>query len=288
MEGRRYSKIVLMLVFGLSSFTGCRNLHPKQNNLLNSSNSSITNSAAPAPNVAMEDPRDKKPVSPETLLIYADQKVNAAKSQSPPRTPLEQESLLNDARIMYQNVLKQYPKNVGAYRGLANVYFENRDTEKGLEICQKGLKIDKTDTGLWLIQAKIQSRLQHNYPAALDSVRQLVQLKPEDKSFQRHLGRTLVSAGHIDEGYQILRKSCSDVQARQEIGTILFSQNRFEEAKQQFSTVLQNEPQNSYALDMIVAIDNRNNPSALSPTNTINDNNIQQTGYQSFSTNNGN
>ena len=155
----------------VSSLVGCTG------GMFNRPKNPAEGAVPPRPITQPEESVSKAPLKPETLLTFANAAVEAADPKYP-RSQVDRERLLNEARKNYQLVLDKQPKQSQAFAGMGKAYYYSGEKEKAVEYYQKALQLEGKNAQLWFELAAVQSKLMRDYPAATASLSEATRLEP--------------------------------------------------------------------------------------------------------------
>lgn len=164
---------------------------------------------APAPVVAKKD-EPKKQASPKLMLALAELKERQAETAKD--QPDAQAKLRDEARQVYQDLLKAYPDHLEAYRGLGNVYTRMGDYERALDTYQKALTKHPKDVVLWHDLGMLHNR-RKNWAEGARCLTKALEIDPENQRCLKTLGFTLARAGQADQSVPYLTRAIGSAAA---------------------------------------------------------------------------
>ncbi len=217
--------------------------------------------------------------SPNFLATLGDMRM--ALAAMPDKPEQERQALLTNARKCYVQALEDDPECLGALLGMARLMTRIEDKERAGEYYRKATEAHPKDPRTWYELAMHQSRLQ-DHAAALESLTKAVQLEPENNTYRRMAGFTLIRMGRIEEGYQALLHGSKEVDARYNLARMLYQLRQDDACRQQLAMVLQLDPQYEPAAALLAELNGT--PAALpnlSPSQSaLQAPAIQPVGYQ--------
>ena len=249
MEGRW--KLALAGSAMLSGLIGCTST-PKLPEL-------PTPASTKANSIYVPEPPDEKtvkdgPISAATIIVYANMCVEMV-AKDPNRPSAEREQLLAQARMKYQDVLRQDPKNIDALMGLGQLYQVSGEAEKQREIIQKATSLHANNAKVWAWVAK-QQAMANNWPAAIDAYGHASKLDPDNRVYRIHLGFTLARAGRYDEGYACLSRCMREAEARYNLACMMIYNGEMDKARMELGLALRADPNFHAAGDKLASMQN--------------------------------
>jgi tetratricopeptide (TPR) repeat protein len=204
----------------------------------------------PRQSIPVEEPVGKGPLKPETVMAFGNAQLDAADPKYP-RSSVERERLLSDAKRNFEQVLEQQPKNSQALAGLGRIHFYLGDRDASVANYRKALDVEPRNARLWFELASVQSKLMRDYPAASESLSQAFSLEPDNTLYRRWLGRTLALSGRVEEGVSLLKQNQPEAEVRFEVAEMLHLIGKNELSRQQLQAALQADPNFALARDVL-------------------------------------
>jgi tetratricopeptide (TPR) repeat protein len=253
MDGRWKLALVGGLVSGL---VGC--------SLFNKSPSSpqiVLNTPPPAPpganSVYVPEPMDETPakdgpLAPSTMLLFASAWVETVAKE--PNMPAgEREKRLSQARQAYQDVLHREPTNVDALLGLGEMYQVAGELGKLREVEERAKSLHPNNSKVWAWIA-VREAQGKRWDTAAECYHRAVQLDPENRLYRIHLGFTLARARRYDEGYEWLRRSMRQAEARYNMAKMMLHNGDTEKAREYLHAAMLADPSFLAAKDELMAL----------------------------------
>ncbi len=158
---------------------------------------------------------------------------------------LETQNRFADAEQEYKQALVLDPNSSDAVTGLANIYMRGQKFTEAEEYLRKALALHPESAPLHIQLARVLAAEGKN-DAAMPEMEAGIKLAPGDETALRELANLYATAGKIDLAeaihHKLLIAHPSDAELHRELGQDLLRQMKFPEAKQQFSTALQLNP----------------------------------------------
>lgn len=220
----------------------------------------------------IEDRDGKKdgPIRVETMVVYANLRVQAAADEN--CTTQKREELCNSARLLYQQSLKREPKNYEAMLGMARMYAVVRDKDKCVEWYEHATKAYPTKGEVWYEMGKTLGSYFKDKEGAANSLHAATKLAPENRTYRTELGFTLAWAGRYDEGFAWLVRTMPEAKARYNIAGIMEHNGQVDQAKMWLAMALQADPNHEPSKQMIAALTG-------APREPMKDNSLQNVNY---------
>jgi len=201
---------------------------------------------------------------PETCVAFGDFRLREA--LQPERSEVQRNTGLDQARRAYQQALSIDPKCVPAHRGLGRVYTSLGEHEKANACYETLLKLNPRDAGAWMDLGMSQSRLK-DFNRAVQSMRQAVEIDPENRQFMRLYGLCLARAGQMAEALACLRQVDGEARAHFNLGRMYMHLGQEEQARQHLSYAVQTDPNLTEARDILAALNNTAPAGTIVPVN---------------------
>jgi tetratricopeptide (TPR) repeat protein len=192
------------------------------------------------------------PLAPGTLITFANTCVEAvARDRSKPAA--EREKLLTRARELYQQVLAREPKNVDALLGLGHMYHISGEPGKVEEI-ERRLKAEHSkDAKVWGWMA-VRAGQAKQWDAAIQCYHTAAKLDPDNRVYRTHLGFTLARVGRYREGYEWLKTSMKEADARYSLAQMQIHNGHVEVAQEELARALEADPGFKAARDQLATL----------------------------------
>jgi tetratricopeptide (TPR) repeat protein len=157
-------------------------------------------------------PKDevKKPAPPRVLLAFAEKKERDADLIKD--NPEGQIRVYDEARRIYQEILKAEPDQIEACRGLARIYGRMADYERAQESYNRALARHPRDLTLWYEQGMMHNR-RKDWAAGAQCFRKALEVDPENQRCLKALGFTLARAGQLSESVSCLTRAMGSAAA---------------------------------------------------------------------------
>jgi tetratricopeptide (TPR) repeat protein len=166
----------------------------------------------PAVTQKIEKPDEGPQRLPKASTCAAFGTFNLKAYAQPDRTPIQKQQLLDQARRAFQQAIKEDPKLVDAYQGLAQAYQEMGDQDRAEATYESALKISPKDAPLRFALGMSQARAKR-WDLAISNMDQACQLEPENRAYTDMLAYTLARAGRFDDSFAVFKKTVGDAQA---------------------------------------------------------------------------
>lgn len=204
------------------------------------------------PEPADDGPAKQGPLAPSTMVVFANAWVDAI-AKDPNKPAAERERLLAQARQAYQDVLHREPKNVDALLGLGHMYQVTGELGQLREVEQRAMSQHPNSAKVWAWVAVRQAQ-NKNFDAAIESYHRAVELDPENRLYRIHLGFTLARTGRYEEGYDWLKKSMRQAEARYNLAMMMIHNGDTEKAREYLHAAIRVDPAFSPAKDQLLAL----------------------------------
>jgi tetratricopeptide (TPR) repeat protein len=199
-----------------------------------------------------EVPEKEGPLAASTMIIFAKTWVEAvATDQNKPAA--ERDKLLTQARHAYQDVLAREPKNVDALLGLGEMYQVTGELAKLGEIEERAKSQHPNNPKVWAWVAVRQAQAK-NWETAAECYQQACRLDPENRMYRIHLGFTLARARRYDEGYEWLKRSMRQAEARYNLAMMMIHNGDKERAREYLQAAMRADPAFVAAKDQLLAL----------------------------------
>ncbi|MFM8272274.1 MAG: tetratricopeptide repeat protein [Gemmata sp.] len=189
--------------------------------------------------VEITPPPSNKPPSADSLVAFADVRLEAAFDEK--TAPGSKEALLDMAREGYQKALKQEPKNQSALLGVARFYSRVGEREKAIEAYKKYLTAFPKD-----VKAAQEVALAHarwkDWDGACAWCQFALKIDGENRDVKKTFGFCLARAGKWDEAFLMLCQIMPEAQARHNVAGLLDHMGQTEASKQQLQLALRADP----------------------------------------------
>lgn len=157
---------------------------------------------------------------------------------------LEEKDFLKAENIL-KDVLEKNPNDASALDLLGNLYFMKGDIKKSLELYNKAILIAPKYAHTYYDRGSLYLNLEE-YDKALKDRYKAVELDPNYAEFRMALGTTLLVLNEINKAEDHLKKAIqldpTLTAARFWLGVVYLQLNKEELAFQQFSWILENDP----------------------------------------------
>jgi tetratricopeptide (TPR) repeat protein len=192
MEGRMLAILFLGLALANS---GCITTTEK--------NVTIRDQGDPVPPTPVVKEEEKKAPPVKMLFAMATMKEGTAETSKDPEM---QARLRDEARCIFQEVLKTEPDNVEAVRGLARVYVRMGDYGRAQETYRKALAQHPREVALWYDCGMMHDR-KKDWPDGIKCFEQGLAISPENQDCLKALGFTLARAGQFEQSLAYLTRA---------------------------------------------------------------------------------
>jgi tetratricopeptide (TPR) repeat protein len=244
----------LVLVGGLASaLVGC-NLFSKTPQVVVTPPPDISHSSNTVyvPEPAEEVVEKDGPLSPATMIVFAKTWVEAV-AMDPNKPAAERERLLTQARHAYQEILSRDPKNIEALLGLGQMYHVTGELAKLREVEERAKSHHPNNAKVWAWVAVRQAQAK-NWDSAAECYHRAAKLDPESRIYRIHLGFTLARAGRYDEGYEWLKRSMRQAEARYNLAKMMIHNGDTEQAREYLHAAMRADPAFTPARDQLLAL----------------------------------
>ncbi|HVK15117.1 MAG TPA: tetratricopeptide repeat protein, partial [Gemmataceae bacterium] len=202
-----------------------------------------------------ETPDDGKkdgPLAPATLVTFANTCVDAV-ANDPNKPAAEREQMLARARDLYQQALAREPKSVDALLGLGRMYHISGEAAKVAEV-ERRLKAEHPkDAKVWGWMA-VRAGQAKQWDTAIQCYHTAAKLDPDNRVYRTHLGFTLARVGRYREGYEWLKTSMKEANARYSLAQMQIHNGHVEVAQEELARALEAEPGFKPARDQLMAL----------------------------------
>jgi tetratricopeptide (TPR) repeat protein len=261
MDGRTSVVVALGLLWAVS---GCTTSHVTKAVSLRG----VDEPPPPGSVAATNTDAPKKPVPSHVLYAYAQMKEKDADAAK--QDPERQAKLRDQARQVYQDLVKMEPKNLDAERGLARVYTRMGDYQRATETYQKAVAQHPKNPELWHDYAMMFNR-QRQWDEAIKCLSKGLEADPENQRCLKTLGFTLARAGRVDESVPYLtRATGSKANAHYHVAQMLLHLSDLEpapraaavrdQARAHLRMALHENPAFAQAADLMTHIDQPTSP----------------------------
>jgi len=192
------------------------------------------------------------PLAPATLIAFANMWVEAV-AQDPSKPAADRDQLLNKAQMAYHDALRRDPKNLDALIGLGEMYQVTGELGKLREIEQRIKSQHSNNPKAWAWVAVREARGK-NFDAAAESFHEAVRLDPENRQYRIHLGLTLARARRYEEGFEWLKRSMRQAEARYALAKMMIHNGDTEQAREYLHAAMQADPMFTPAKDQLMAL----------------------------------
>ncbi len=240
MEGRwklLFVGSVLCAMVGCESLRGTKTATP-------GSTAEPPLSAASRKPSTQSDQKDNTPPKVETLLAWANLRLEAA--AMPGRPERQRDGDLKDAMNNFQLVLKREPKNVNAMLGMARTYKAMEDKDKCVQWYQLAAKADAKNASIWGEMGQSLDSL-GDREAAIHCYHTAATMDTDNRDYKKALAFALARAGRYDEALAWFKRCMSPASAHICLGRMMDHNGQHDLANQQFTTALKIEPSNEVA-----------------------------------------
>lgn len=251
MDGRKSAMLVLSLALGC---TGCATTHEKT--------TSIHGPDDPTPVLTQVKEEAKQPAPARVILAMGardEMEADAAKDR-----PEAQARMRDQARRAYQEVLKNEPNNIDAFRGLARVYTSMGDYDRAADTYKKALAKHPRDVNLWHDFGMMHDR-KKDWAQGVHCFQKALEIDPENQRCLKAMGFTLARAGQVDQAMVYLTRAMgSAVAAHTNVAMMLMhlagqdpgdAAARQALARQHLQLALQENPNYERARDLLAAME---------------------------------
>ena len=156
----------------------------------------------------------------------------------------------------YEEVIRLRSNYIEAYKNLAIVYVKNKEPEKAVGICKKGLEFEKEDYTLYYIAGTAYMSMK-KFEESLYYLEKALELNPDHSQLYNNLGTSYVTIGNLEKAYENFTKA-SELDPENSItyyniASILQLQNKHEEACGYFEKAYNIEPSDSYIVALALS-----------------------------------
>lgn len=211
---------------------------------------------APSGAVVAKPKEGPRKLKPETKVLMA----KAFLDQSDDLTKVSPEvqiKLRDQARVAYQEAIKDDPNHIPAYRGLAKVYTKLNEMDKALETMHTAIKLEPKSGQLWADLAMCHN-CRKEYDQAVQCFNKAMELEPQDHSLPRLLGFTLARAGRTEESVTLLTKHYGAEYAHFHVARMMIEMRQYDAAKVQLDLTLRANPNHLDAQLMLYRLESMN------------------------------
>jgi tetratricopeptide (TPR) repeat protein len=192
------------------------------------------------------------PLAPSTLIAFATTWVQSV-AEDPTKPAADRDQLLNKAQVAYHEVLRRDPKNLDALFGLGEMYQVTGEMGKLREIEQRIRTQHPNNPKAWAWVAVREARMK-NFESAAECFREAVRLDPENRQYRIHLGLTLARARRYDEGFEWLKRSMRQAEARYAMAKMMIHNGDSEQAREYLHAAMRADPMFTPAKDQLMAL----------------------------------
>jgi Tfp pilus assembly protein PilF len=192
MDGRTFTLVWLGLALASS---GCITTTEK--------NVTFRDQADPQPATTAKDEGTKEPPA---KMLFAMARMKEGLAESSKDNPETQQRARDEARRTYQEILKNEPDNIDAFRALARVYTRMGDYDRAQDTYRKALAKHPRDVSLWYDCGMMHDQ-RKNWPEGAKCFQQGLAIDPENQNCMKALGFTLARAGQLDQSLQYLTRA---------------------------------------------------------------------------------
>jgi tetratricopeptide (TPR) repeat protein len=267
MDGRK------LFVFGAFALGVCSGCVPNANKNAALESQTPPAEAAAAPgsaSLSIFGDQQKKAPSLE-LSFAATREANARRFTDQPE---RQSTEFDEARKVYQEILKYDPNCIEAYRGLGRVYIGLGDFERASATFKKALEKQPRNAALYAEYSIVYSK-QNKFPEAIRLVSKAVEIDPENQEFQRMIAVDYVCNGDIDKGLAAMTRARGPAAAHYYVARVYDRKGQPDLARAELAKALQANPNLQEARVMLDSMEGgrTEKPNLLTPD-------IRQTNYE--------
>ncbi|HUG89419.1 MAG TPA: tetratricopeptide repeat protein [Planctomycetaceae bacterium] len=153
----------------------------------------------------------------------------------------EQVGDTDDARVSYESVLRDDPKNVDALVGLARLDALAGRTDDAERRLAKALRDAPGQPRVLAAQGQLFAHL-NRWPEAVDALNAAVLAAPQTPDYRYQLAVALARSGDIDTALPHFAKTVGVAEAHYNVGYILHEQGRAREAERHLAEALRQRP----------------------------------------------
>ena len=168
---------------------------------------------------------------------------------------------LNEARLIYQEVLKYDPKSLDAWRGQSRVYVALADFERATASYTKALEIHPREATLYAEYSIVFSK-RNDFAQSIKMLDKALEIDPENQDFLRMIGVNLVCAGQEERGIQMLARARGKASAHYYVARLYLRLNQPEQARRQLALSIEANPNLSDARTLLAELNVPNNSPA--------------------------
>ena len=192
------------------------------------------------------------PLAPATMIAFANTWVEAV-AADPNKPAADRDKLLNKAQIAYHDALRRDPKNLDALCGLGEMYQVTGELGKLREIEQRIKTQHPNNPKAWAWVAVHEARMK-NFDAAAECFHEAARLDPENRQYRIHLGLTLARARRYDEGFEWLKRSMRQAEARYALAKMMLHNGDTDQAREYLHAAMRADPSFTPAKDELMAL----------------------------------
>lgn len=196
----------------------------------------------------IELPTSKPKVNPDTLVVIADVRFDAACNEK--TLPANRAMLLDSARDEYQRALAIDPQHKGALLGLARYYAHTEQKDRAVETYKTYLKHYPKDAEI-AHEVAITHAKWKDWTSAIAWCEKTLSIDAENRSARKTMGFCFASCGRWDEAFAALCRAMPEAQARHNLAGLLKHTGQAEKAKEQLRLALKADPNYAPALDLL-------------------------------------
>jgi tetratricopeptide (TPR) repeat protein len=206
----------------------------------------------PIPVEAQEDVARKGPPRPETLVAFADCKLESAFNES--TLPASRQQLLDEARETYQKALKADSKSKAAMHGMARYYTRLGDREQAIKWYKEYLTAHPDDKDV-AHEVAIAHAQWKDWDGAVAWCDFTLKIDRENLSVRKTKAFCLARAGRFEEGFEVMCQVMPEAQARYLMARVLEHQNQMAASRQQLQMALRADPNYAEARAFMAELD---------------------------------
>lgn len=155
------------------------------------------------------------------------------------------------AESLYRRALKLDKKYVPAYVGLAQVFMEQGQPEKALDILATAEKKSRRRDPLILNELAVIKAKLGDYDTAIEMLREALRDEPDNEVFTTNLAGIQAVVGNYDEAYRLYAVRLGPAEARYRVAGILFDQGKLAASRQQLEFALKVNPHHERSAAML-------------------------------------
>lgn len=155
---------------------------------------------------------------------------------------------LNNALLLYENIIKRYPLHTGALNNMGVIYLARGENDRAKQVLDKALSINPSYPDALNNLATALKNL-GDYQAAVAVLIKALSLKPDFKSAYFNLGNTYREMDDYEAARDAFRQAITldptDQEALSNLGSVLFTLGRNQDAKQILQQSIQINPEHA-------------------------------------------